>query len=177
MTLDEAYDRLKLRPALEFESDQIALQRAVIPSQRLRGIGTTTRMLVEATLDVVDRMSILVYQPTQKHVRDTRTKLQEMAKVLGATGNFTWDIDVQITGSILRADSPHKVAYTDHWRDILDQVDIRVPGPLGWARKAQRNILHTDYDVFDRDGRFIAIITESGLAELKRRHHTNIFCP
>lgn len=175
MTLEDAYQQLGLRNALDFEAERLILLKTVLPSQRISGIGTTTRMLVEAALDVTAGGYVHVCVPTRKEVREAKAKLWELAKDLGAEANYFSRIDVSLPESTQR--NSFAIKYQDHCRDPIEDIDVRLTGPIGWARTVRRSILHLDYDVFDRDGRLLSIVTENGLAEIKRRQYTHINGP
>lgn len=174
MTLEEAYTVLRLQPALEFEADRIALQQGSgAPVEVYRGVGSTTRMLVEAALDLSLGLHVLIWQPTGKEVRTTRTRLIGMARAVGASEQQERNFQVRLMGEILLpSQDSSDVRYTDHCRDPVEGVDLRILGPLGWARFIKDNPRDQSYDVFDRDRQFLATVTSGGLAELRRRHYT-----
>ena len=178
MTLEEAYTALRLQPALEFEADNIVLMRGSgAPVDVCRGVGSTTRMLVEAALDLAAGLHVLVLQPTGKDVRGVRTRLIGMARAVGASEHQERNFRVQLTAEVLTGDSSD-IWYTDHCRDPVEGDDRRILGPLGWARSVVVSRVTPDsYDVFDRDRRLLATVTSGGLAELRRRHYTAIQGP
>lgn len=184
MTLEQAYQRLGLMPALQFEEEKLALLHGLgVPTDLVvRGIGTTTRMLVEAALDLCSGFHVLVLQPTGRDARQTRVRIVGMAQDLGAslaqTQNVRTRLSLEIpTGTLLDPD----VTYRDHCRDPVDGVDVRVLGPLGWAHSVKRQGWTAGqqdlYDVFDRDGQMLMTLTAPGLAELRVRHHKLLIGP
>lgn len=183
MTLEQAYQRLGLMPALQFEEEKLTLLHGLgVPTDIVvRGIGTTTRMLVDAALDLCCGFHVLVLQPTGRDARQTRSRLAKMAQDLGATQEQSLNVRTRISLEIPTGPDSADVTYRDHCRDPVDGVDVRVLGPLGWAHSIKRQGWAAGqqdlYDVFDRDGQMLMTITAPGLAELRVRHHKPLIGP
>ena len=185
MTLEQAYQRLGYRPALQFEEEKLALLHGLgVPADfGVHGIGTTTRMLVEAALDVCCGLHVLVLQPTGRDARVTRSRVEGMAQDLGATAVQAQNVRTRLSLENLYYKDVNSadVTYRDHCRDPVTGVDVRVLGPLGWAHSVKRQggaAGQQDlYDVFDRDGQMLMTITTSGLADLRARHHKPLIGP
>lgn len=178
MTLDEAYKLLGLEPALEFEAKQLAALVAqppptkVDPHQTLlahapvRAIGTTTRMLVMVALDAVEGKRVMLRLPTREAQRQMRGEVSRFIRTLGGTQREVDRVDVVLTPQRVTLNGERE--YIDHWRDPLENDDRRIPGPLGWAYKAQD--MGRSYLVYDRDGVLLAEVTPTGLVDLEQNH-------
>jgi len=177
MTLDDAYKLLGLEPALEFEAKQLAALIALLlpvhdPHQTLlahppvRGIGTTTRMLVMAALDAAEGKRVMLRVPTREMQRAMRGDVSKFIRTLGGTQREVDRVDVVLTPQ--RVTLTGEREYIDHWRDPLENDDRRVPGPLGWAYTAQD--VGRSYLIYDRDRVLLAEVTRDGLVDLERLH-------
>lgn len=169
MTLDEAYQKLGLQDPLKYEADVLAQ----VGSTLVARVGTTTRMLVMAALDLVEDRSVLVLMSSKDDKREGRARLLKLAGDMGITMRQVQRLEMGLVAEYAnkaRTD-PALVVYTDHWRDPLSGDDRRVLGPLGLARWYMQDITLPDgYEVYDRDNRTLATVTRKGLEALQARH-------
>lgn len=163
MTLGDAFEGLGLRPPLEFEAD--ILNR--VPAPATRQIGTTTRMLVMATLDLHAGHHVYVRMAHKSQETLARNHLHRFANRLDL--DPTWADRLTISTAHAPSNSnSHLVVYVDHLRDILDSLDWRVPGPLGLTRYAEAS--QEGYKLFDSDGTCLGEVTRRGFHTLCERH-------
>lgn len=178
MTLDDAYKLLSLEPALEFEAKQLAAilvqpppanvdpHQALLAHPPVRAIGTTTRMLVMVALDAVEGRRVMLRLPVQPIVRALRGEVSRFIRTLGGTQREVDRVDVVLTPQRVTLNGERE--YLDHCRDPLENEDRRIPGPLGWAHRAQD--VGRSYLIYDRDGVLLAEVTRTGLVDLEHNH-------
>jgi hypothetical protein len=174
VTLDEAYEALGLKPALTFEAEQLARGGGSV-----RRVGTTTRMLVMAALDLCDGIPVALVAFDRKSVNDARSTAMRYARTLGAADDHVDQVVTWLSTSAVPSDRPRgERVYVDHCRDPLDGDDRRVLGPLGWAysaRLVRRDpVVHDVYAVHDRDDVLIGHVTGDGLRSLRARHFVRL---
>lgn len=178
MTLDDAYKLLGLEPALEFEEKQLAAiiaqppptnvdpHHAILAHPPVRAIGTTTRMLVMVALDAVEGKRVMLRLPTKEMQRAMRGEVSRFIRTLGGSQPEVDRVEVVLTPQRITLKGERE--YVDHWRDPLENDDRRIPGPLGWAHRAQD--MGRNYLIYDRDGVLLADVTRAGLADLEQNH-------
>jgi hypothetical protein len=178
MTIDDAYKLLGLEPALEFEAKQLAAlatqpppanvdpHHVLLAHPPVRAIGTTTRMLVMVALDAVEGKRVMLRLPTKEMQRQMRGEVSRFIRTLGGSQKEVDRVDVVLTPQRVTLNGERE--YFDHWRDPLENIDRRIPGPLGWAYRA--NDVGRSYLVYDREGVLLAEVTRAGLIDLEESH-------
>lgn len=171
MTLEQAYQQLNLRPPLAFESEQ--MEACLGKGMPIRGIGTTTRMLVDAALDVlIDQCDVTMRAVLRASALRHRELVLHYVRMLGGGGLSSLDrvhavtLEANVAGS-------HRV-YTDHCRDVFEDIDVRVTGPFGSARWAQYAASRQVYTIYDRDRVVLGMVTRAGLETLQERHYVQV---
>jgi len=181
MTIPGAYQTLGLAPALDFEAKKLhvlhfraaavagePLERLDFQPSDVRGVGTTTRMLVMAALDAVEGHEVTVKVATREEQRRLRGELSRMVRVLGGTQSEVSRMDVTLTAQ--KRVTVGRM-YVDHFRDPLEGGDRRILGPLGWAHSAHEQWSpERGHLIYDRDAVLLAELTDEGLRELRENH-------
>lgn len=169
MTLVDAYQKLGLTPPVEFEQAVLSASPGL-----MRGVGTTTRMLVMAALDLCEDTHVTVLMATKQSSRTTRATLLKYATEFGVTSKQVRNLEVAIIAGAKASTNPTAVTYVDHWRDPLDGDDRRVLGPLGLARWADAHATRPGYTIVDRDDNVLGEVTSDGLKALRHRHFVEV---
>lgn len=181
MRLDEAYRLLNLRPVLEHETE--VMRRLIPQASRITGIGTTTRMLIELYLDLVEasdrvgygnlhRLRFVVVCRNLSDVALLRTRLKDIHGVLKMGVDVACVSFFPHDGS---ADWFRQVSYCT-WGVFCDHAvkeaagNERIFGPQALVRsvlqvrKPGRFKCH--YEARDRDGELVCNLTPSGMDDL-----------
>lgn len=163
MTVEELYARRKLRPALEFEDEVLAMGR-------VRGSGTTTRMVAMVVLDLMAGWRFHITAAMQAEAQRIRTSIFTMSQSIPTSQKLVLDVvppKQYVQGTRY---------YRDHYRDAIADEDVRVHGPLGWASavfEERRGV----FAVQDREGELIAHITKTGFDQLSAAHFLRLRVP
>ena len=117
-------------------------------------------------LDAIEGKWVTLRLPTREMQRAVRGEVSQFIRMLGGTQREVNHVDVVLTPQQLTLTGERE--YIDHWRDPLENEDRRIPGPLGWAYKAQD--MGRSYLIYDRDGVLLAEVTREGLVDLEQNH-------
>ena len=172
-TLTDAYRALGLQDPVTFEAARLAS----LGDDPVRGVGTSTRMHVEAALDLCQDLKVIVGVPIKALANQVRAQILGFSAMLGASPsawkNLTVTDNSHVRLSLTDIREPGPSRFVDHLRDILDGKDQRVFGPLGSARFVRPGLDGT-YEVFDRHTTLLGTITYRGLWHLRERHFCEV---
>lgn len=165
-TMDEIYRTLGLRPALEFESERRVT--------RTTKIGTTTRMLAMALVDLIQQRKIEVHMCTQTECAFAQRWLWDgYCKMKGENVNISTlrpFLFVNVHHDDHQRDT---IVYRDHSRDPLEGIDVRTHGVYAYTRYASA-VWGDEVELKNSDQQRICSITRNGFANLQLRHFVNI---
>lgn len=163
-----AFTTLGLLDPVEFEAQQLKN----ITDGNVRRVGTTTRMLVMVAHEVLSQPdNVIVRFATFQERRAAQALLYKFIRDMGGSDHTAKSVEYLLLGENYPRNTP-KIIFTDHMRDVIENDDRRVLGPLGGARYIDPK--SNSHLIYGYDWALLGEVSDVGLATLQKRHFVHL---